>query len=96
MRESKLLAQFFLAGAKVILSGLDQCFKRRCAFHILFVRRYVENRLFLNGRYTIADIAVFAYATCVEDVGVQVDLFPHLRSWSACVGAQPGFLAPPR
>ena len=52
--------------------------------------------LTLPGRYTIADIAVFACAACAEDVGVQVDPFPHFRSLSARVGAQRGFPAPPR
>jgi glutathione S-transferase len=72
--------------------------KRKAAKNALGIldHEFAKHEFITGDRYTIADIAVFAYATCAEDVGVQVDPFPHLHSWSARVGAQPGFLAPPR
>ncbi len=59
-------------------------------------REFARQPFITGDRYTVADMAIFAYATCAEDVGVPLDLFPHFRSWSTRVEAQPGFLAPPR
>lgn len=51
---------------------------------------------FITGdRYTVADTALFAYATCAETIGVPLDPFPDFRSWNRRVEAQPGFLCPP-
>jgi glutathione S-transferase len=46
-----------------------------------------------GGRYTIADMSIFAYASRAEDAGLSLEPHPHLRAWIARVEAQPGFLA---
>ena len=43
--------------------------------------------------YSIADIAVFAYASHTEEAGFSLDPFPHVRAWIERVASQPGFLA---
>lgn len=43
--------------------------------------------------YTIADMAVFAYASRAAEAGLSLDAYPHFRAWLARVEAQPGFLA---
>jgi len=48
-----------------------------------------------NSHYTVADMALFAYATCAEDVGVPLEPYPHFRAWITRVEAQPGFLVSP-
>jgi glutathione S-transferase len=58
----------------------------------------LENELaarpFLAGdSYTIADIAVFAYASRAGEAGLSLDAYPHFRAWIARIEAQPGFLA---
>lgn len=72
--------------------------KRKAAQHALgILDGEFARRPFIAGeRYTVADMAMFAYSTCAEDIGVPLDLLPHFRSWNARVEAQPGFLAPPR
>ncbi|BCT91646.1 glutathione S-transferase [Lysobacter helvus] len=48
---------------------------------------------FLAGEdYTIADMAVFAYASRAEEANVPLATFPAVRAWIARVEAQPGFL----
>jgi len=48
---------------------------------------------FLVGdTYTIADMAVFAYASRAEDADVPLAPFPAVRAWVIRVEAQPGFL----
>ena len=47
-------------------------------------------RPFLAGdSYTIADMAVFAYASHAGEAGLSL----HFREWIARIEAQPGFLA---
>ena len=71
--------------------------KRKAAQRALGVLDHnFAQRPFVTGdNYTIADMAMFAYSTCAEDVGVRLDLFPHFRAWNTRVEAQPGFFAPP-
>ena len=42
--------------------------------------------------YTIADMAVFAYASRAEEADVSLEPFPAVRAWIKRVEAQPGFL----
>ena len=51
-------------------------------------------RAFAAGdQYTIADIALFAYASRAEEAGFDLTEYPNFRAWIARVGAQPGHLA---
>ncbi|GAA0711720.1 glutathione S-transferase family protein [Dokdonella soli] len=53
----------------------------------------LATRPFLVGdAYTIADIAVFAYASRAEEAGLSLAPYPAFRAWTARVKAQPGFL----
>ncbi len=45
---------------------------------------------FAAGRYTIADIALYAYTHCAADGGFDLDRYPAVRAWLARVKAQPG------
>ena len=40
-----------------------------------------------------ADMALFAYASRVEEAGLSLQPHPNFRAWIARVEAQPGFLA---
>jgi glutathione S-transferase len=54
----------------------------------------LATRSFIAGdRYTIADIAVFAYASRAEEAELSLEPYSHLRAWIERVQAQPGFLA---
>jgi len=50
-------------------------------------------RRFLVGDYTVADIALFAYAHLAEEAGVPLADFPRVRDWIGAVQATPGFVA---
>jgi glutathione S-transferase len=54
----------------------------------------LATRDFIAGdAYTVADIAVFAYASRADEAdGVSLAPHPHLRAWIGRVRAQPGFL----
>lgn len=56
--------------------------------------RELTQRPFIAGdAYTIADIALFAYASRAEEAGLSLDPYPAFRAWIARVEAQPGHLA---
>ena len=53
---------------------------------------------FVNDRYSIADIALYAYTHVAPDGGLSLDAYPAVRAWIKRVASQPGYielLAPP-
>jgi len=54
---------------------------------------HLRSRQFLvAGRYTIADVAVYAYAHVAGEAGIETTGFPHFLEWLARVREQPGFI----
>ena len=47
---------------------------------------------FAAGRYTIADIALYAYTHCAADGGFDLGRYPAIRAWLARVEQQPRFV----
>lgn len=45
---------------------------------------------FAGGRYSVADIALYAYTHCAGDGGLDLSPFPGIRAWLDRVRAQPG------
>jgi glutathione S-transferase len=67
-----------LQGAREVLSILET---------------HLADQAFLAARrYTIADIAVYAYSHLAGDVGIDVDAYPSFRRWLGRVEAQPRFI----
>jgi glutathione S-transferase len=55
--------------------------------------RHLAAQPFLVGdRYSIADLAVFAYAHVAEEAGVDTSRYSSVRAWLERVRAQPGFV----
>lgn len=46
---------------------------------------------FAGTRYSIADMALYAYTHCAADGGFQLEYYPAVQRWLARVAAQPGF-----
>jgi glutathione S-transferase len=47
-------------------------------------------RYFVAERYTIADIALYAYTHVAHEAGFELAPYPHLRAWLARIAAEPG------
>jgi glutathione S-transferase len=47
---------------------------------------------FVGERYTIADIALYAYTHFAHEGGFDLTPYPHLVTWLARVAAQPGHI----
>ncbi|HZH42848.1 MAG TPA: glutathione S-transferase family protein [Lysobacter sp.] len=61
---------------------------------LAILERELAGRAFVAGdTYTVADIAVFAYASRAEEAGFELAPYPHFRAWLERVRAQPGHLA---
>jgi glutathione S-transferase len=57
------------------------------------MERHLHRMPWFGGdRYTIADIALFAYTHVAEDGGFDLGAYPHIERWIKRVQAQPGFV----
>ncbi len=68
-----------------------------CKDGALTMLRLLEDELaarefFVADRYTIADIALYAYTHRPHEAGIDVEPFQHLRAWHERVRSQPGFV----
>jgi glutathione S-transferase len=68
--------------------------RRRGAYETLaMIEQHLGSHSFLAAdRYTIADIAVYAYAHVAGDAGIDTSAYPAFREWLERVAAQPGFV----
>jgi len=51
-----------------------------------------ERDFFVGGRYTIADIALYAYTHVADEGGFDLGRFPAIRSWLERVKSQPLYI----
>ena len=78
--------------------------KRRAGYAALDVMEgHLGNRdWFVGGRFTIADIALYAYTHVAGEGGFDLDAYSAIRAWLGRVAARPGYVpitqrpAPPR
>jgi glutathione S-transferase len=52
-----------------------------------------DNPFLVDGRYTIADIALYAYTHVAPEGGFELDPYPAIGAWIARVDTQPGHIA---
>jgi glutathione S-transferase len=58
------------------------------------MERHLSGRSFLvDGRYTIADISLYAYTHVAHEGGFELEPYPAIRAWLERVAAQPGHVA---
>lgn len=51
-----------------------------------------DNEYFVGGRYSVADIALYAYTHVADEGGFDLAGFPAVRDWLDRVAAQPGYI----
>jgi glutathione S-transferase len=56
-------------------------------------RHLAANRFLVADRYSIADIALYAYTHVAHEAGFEVGGYPEIGSWLERVAAQPGHVA---
>jgi glutathione S-transferase len=55
-------------------------------------RQLATHRFFAAERYTIADVALYAYTHVAEEGGFALAPYPAIRGWLARVASQPGHI----
>jgi glutathione S-transferase len=73
----------------------DRAERRRAGGHevLRFLDEHLAERPFLVAdRYTIADVAVYAYSHVAEEATVDTAAYPRFRAWLERVEATPGFM----
>ncbi len=70
----------------------DRLAKGRAALAVM-ESHLATNEFFVNGRYSIADIALYAYTHVAEDGGHDLKPYPKVREWLARVAARPNHVA---
>ncbi len=93
----------YVATSRFILRHTDEDSPRRselAARHVAGIqalevmeRHLSSNEFFAAGRYTIADMALFAYTHVADQGGFDLDVFPAVRSWLDRVSSQAGHRA---
>ncbi len=53
-------------------------------------KHLTDHRYFVDRRYTIADIALYAYTHVAHECDLDLSRFPAIRAWLARVAAEPG------
>jgi glutathione S-transferase len=56
-------------------------------------RHLAENEFLVAGRYTIADISLYAYTHVAPEGGFSLEPYPAIREWLARVAAHPRHIA---
>ncbi len=74
------------------LVALEQ--KRRLGYAALGVmeEHLRSNDFFVANRYSIADIALYAYTHVADEGGLDLARFPAVGTWMELVRAQPGYV----
>ena len=90
----------YIAVARFILRYLPADHPRRAELprlvergrHALGVmeQHLAKEPFFAAGRYTVADISLYAYTHCAGDGGFDLQPYPQVRAWLERVRAQPG------
>jgi glutathione S-transferase len=68
--------------------------KRKLGHHALGVmeNHLASNDFFVADRYTVADIALYAYTHVANEGGFDLGGFPAVHAWLDRVAAQPGYV----
>jgi glutathione S-transferase len=85
--------RFRLMTGRLASDDRDAQRRRRNALEVLaFLDSHLEHGEFLVGRFSIADIAVYAYTHVARDAELDLDACPHVVAWIARVESTPGFV----
>jgi glutathione S-transferase len=72
---------------------LEERRKKGYAALDIMERHLAAHEWLAGGRYSIADIALYAYTHVCDDGGMSLEAYPAIRAWCARVRAQPRHIA---
>ena len=74
------------------LSALEPKRERGYAALEVMESHLEDHDFFVAGRYSIADIALYAYTHVADEGGFDLDGFPAVRAWMVRVSSQPAHI----
>ncbi|MBN3898920.1 MAG: glutathione S-transferase family protein [Nostoc sp.] len=93
----------FIAASRFLISILgkteeySEAIKQKCepgyAALNLMEKHLTSHTFFVGGRYTIADIALFAYTHVADEGGFDLTQFAAIQAWIEKVKAQPRYIS---
>ena len=90
-------AYFWLAlikgGRELQTHALEDWMEQGYAALGVMEKHLSRHRYFVAGRYTIADIALYAYSHIAHLCDFDLSSFPYVRAWLARIAAEPGHIA---
>jgi glutathione S-transferase len=86
--------RFWSEVAHIKPANADVEAKRRGGYAALdAMERHLSAReFFVAERYTIADIALYAYTHVADEGGFDLSSYPHMRGWLTRVASQSGYV----
>ena len=86
--------RFRLVTGRLAPDSEDAQARRRNAGEVLTLldAHLAEHPFLVGDRYSIADIAVYAYAHTAPEAGIDTSPYPRFRDWLERVAAQDGFV----
>jgi len=69
--------------------------KKGYAAFAVMEQHLATRQFFVNERYSIADIALYAYSHVAGDAGFDLGPYPQVRAWLGRVAEQPGYVPLP-
>ena len=88
------VARFWeLAGVHVSEAAREEKRERGAAALAALERRLTAREFLVGDRYSIADIALFAYTHVAPEGGFSLEPYPAVQAWLARVAADPGHIA---
>ncbi len=74
-------------------ADLQQKIQRGYAALDVMEKHLASNKFFVGGRYSIADMGLYAYTHVAHEGGFDLAAYPYINAWLARVKAQPDYLA---
>jgi glutathione S-transferase len=86
--------RFRLVTGRFTAESAEAGSRRRNAYGVLGIldAHLAERRFLVANRYTIADLAVFAYAHTAPEAGIDTTRYANFNAWLRRVAEQPGFV----
>ncbi|HET9904337.1 MAG TPA: glutathione S-transferase family protein [Xanthobacteraceae bacterium] len=89
-------ARFWLTmvkgGRELQRHALEEWMERGYQALQVMEQHLTKNDFFVDGRYSLADIALYAYTHVAHESDFDLTGFPALRAWLARVAMQPGYI----
>jgi glutathione S-transferase len=96
LAESNAILHYLADGTPLLPSGraeLPRLQERGNQALAVMQQHLAREPFFAAGRYTIADIALYAYTHVAADGGFEFERYPALRAWLKRVEQQPRYVA---